>query len=187
LFHCVARKENYRTRMLHTGRICFANSSVILQALIKCLPSAWSCIEYVFPQGGPRIARIAWRARLQIFVNILQQSKSVTLNSTFNQLVPYDAVNRNKVSIRQLPLFIFLLTHYMFRPLRAILRRDIQLDVFKDYSYYNGSVARTQLDVEMLHVLHRYFDPWYPIHVVSEKENKRGSWRIETLLRLTAS
>jgi hypothetical protein len=44
------------------------------------------------------------------------------------QLVPYDAVNRNKVSIRQLPLFLFfLLTHYMFRPLRAILRWDIQL------------------------------------------------------------
>jgi hypothetical protein len=38
------------------------------------------------------------------------------------QLVPYDAVNRNKFSIRQLPLFILTLTHYMFRPLRAILR-----------------------------------------------------------------
>jgi hypothetical protein len=37
------------------------------------------------------------------------------------QLVPYDAVNRNKVSIRQLA-FIFLLSHYMFRPLRGILR-----------------------------------------------------------------
>jgi hypothetical protein len=37
------------------------------------------------------------------------------------QLVPYDDVDRNKVSIRQL-VFIFLLTHYMFRPLQAILR-----------------------------------------------------------------
>jgi hypothetical protein len=37
------------------------------------------------------------------------------------QLVPYDAVNRNKVSIRQLVL-IFLLSHYMFRPLWAIFR-----------------------------------------------------------------
>jgi hypothetical protein len=44
------------------------------------------------------------------------------------QLVLYDAVNRNKVSIRYLP-FIFFLTHYMFRPLRTILRRDIQLDI----------------------------------------------------------
>jgi hypothetical protein len=43
--------------------------------------------------------------------------------------------------------FIFFLTHYMFQPLRAIFRWDIQLDVFKDYFYYNGSVARTQLDV----------------------------------------
>jgi hypothetical protein len=37
------------------------------------------------------------------------------------QLVPYDSVARNKISIRQLA-FIFLLTHYMFRLLRAILR-----------------------------------------------------------------
>jgi hypothetical protein len=43
--------------------------------------------------------------------------------------------------------FIFLLTHYMFQPLRAILRWDIQLDIFKDYFYYNGSVVRSQLDV----------------------------------------
>jgi hypothetical protein len=79
------------------------------------------------------------------------------------QLVPYDAVDRNKVSVRQLPLFLFfLLTHYMFRPLRAILRLDIQLDVSKDYSYYNGSAVRTQLDV----CLYRYFDPWSPIHVI---------------------
>jgi hypothetical protein len=46
--------------------------------------------------------------------------------------------------------FIFLLTHYF---------------------YHNGSVARTQLDVEMLYVLHRCFDPWCdtppPLPVVS--------------------
>jgi hypothetical protein len=36
-------------------------------------------------------------------------------------LVPYDAVDLNKVSMRQL-VFIFLLSHYMFRPLRAIFR-----------------------------------------------------------------
>jgi hypothetical protein len=34
------------------------------------------------------------------------------------QLVPYDAVDRNKVSIRQL-VFIFFLSHYMFRPLQV--------------------------------------------------------------------
>jgi hypothetical protein len=44
------------------------------------------------------------------------------------QLVLYDAVDHNKVSIRQLT-FIFFLTHYMFRPLQAILKRDIQLDI----------------------------------------------------------
>jgi hypothetical protein len=60
------------------------------------------------------------------------------------------------------PFLFFLLTHYMFRPLRVILRWDIQLDVFKDYSYYNGSVVRTQLDV----CLYWYFDPWSPIHVI---------------------
>jgi hypothetical protein len=47
----------------------------------------------------------------------------------FIQQVPYDAVNRNKVSIRQLA-FTFLLSHYMFRPLWAIFRWDIQLDIF---------------------------------------------------------
>jgi hypothetical protein len=41
-------------------------------------------------------------------------------------LVLYDAVNRNKVSIHYLPLISFF-THYMFRPLRAILKWDIQL------------------------------------------------------------
>jgi hypothetical protein len=35
----------------------------------------------------------------------------------------------------------------MFRPLQAIFRWDIQLDIFKDYFYYSGSVASTQFDV----------------------------------------
>jgi hypothetical protein len=54
--------------------------------------------------------------------------------------------------------FIFLLTHYtrMFRPLRAIFRWDRQLDIFKDYFYHNGSVARTQLEnIRHLHLQHR--------------------------------
>jgi hypothetical protein len=38
-----------------------------------------------------------------------------------SNLVSYDAVNRNKVSIRQLSL-LFLPAHYMFRPLQAIFR-----------------------------------------------------------------
>jgi hypothetical protein len=45
-------------------------------------------------------------------------------------LVLYDAVNRNKLSIHQLPLISFF-THYMFRPLRAIFRWDIQLDIWR--------------------------------------------------------
>jgi hypothetical protein len=49
------------------------------------------------------------------------------------------------------PPFLSSFTHYMFQPLRAILRWGIQLDILKDYFYYNGSVARTQLDVEMLY------------------------------------
>jgi hypothetical protein len=42
----------------------------------------------------------------------------------YHNLVSYDAVNRNKVSVRQLSLFLFFLlpTHYMFRPLQAIFR-----------------------------------------------------------------
>jgi hypothetical protein len=59
----------------------------------------------------------------------------------------------------------------MFRPLRAIFRWDLQLDIFKDYFYHNGSVACTQLDVEMLYVLHRCFDPWSAIHVIKLSTN----------------
>jgi hypothetical protein len=79
------------------------------------------------------------------------------------QLVPYDAVNRNKVSIRQLPLFnfSFLLTT-CFGPYGPFSGWDVQLDVSKDYSYYNGSVVRTQFDV----CLYWYFGPWSPIHVI---------------------
>jgi hypothetical protein len=50
----------------------------------------------------------------------------------------------------------------MFRPLRAILRWDIQLDVSKNYFFYNESVVHTQLDV----CLYWYFDPWSPIRVI---------------------
>jgi hypothetical protein len=38
----------------------------------------------------------------------------------------------------------------------------MQLDVSKDYSFYNRSVVRTQLDV----CLYWYFDPWSPINVI---------------------
>jgi hypothetical protein len=54
---------------------------------------------------------------------------SVASCCIFIQLVLYDAVNRNKVSIHWLPLISFF-THYMFRPLRAILRWDIQLVIW---------------------------------------------------------
>jgi hypothetical protein len=65
------------------------------------------------------------------------------------------------------------LTRYMFRPLRANFRWDIQLDIFifEDYFYHNGSVARTQFDVEMLYVLYRWFDPWSLIHVINLSTN----------------
>jgi hypothetical protein len=82
------------------------------------------------------------------------------------QLILYDAVNRNKISIRQLPFIIFL-THYMFRPLRAIFRRDIQLDIFNGLPLLQRSVAHTQFDAEMLHVAHWYFDFVFLIHVIS--------------------
>jgi hypothetical protein len=55
------------------------------------------------------------------------------------------------------PFLFFLPTHFMFRPLRAILRWDIQLDVSKHYSFYNGSPED---------------GPYGPKHVVSKKENK---------------
>jgi hypothetical protein len=87
------------------------------------------------------------------------------------QLVPYDTVNRNKVSIRQLSLFYSYSLHVSAPTGHPQVRYTI--DVFKDYSYYNGSVARTQLDV----CLYWYFDPWSPIHVI-----KRSIKVVKTLI-----
>jgi hypothetical protein len=81
------------------------------------------------------IIRIAW---LDLFLPLGVASCCASI-----QLVPCDSVNRNKVSIRQLPLFYFPSLTTCFGPFRW----DVQLDVFKDYFYYNGFVARTQLDV----------------------------------------
>jgi hypothetical protein len=86
------------------------------------------------------------------------------------QLVPYGASIATKFQYVNSP-FIFFLTHYMFRLLLAIFRWDTQSDTFKDYSCYNGSVARTQLEVEMLYVVHRYFDSWSPVHVIKLSTN----------------
>jgi hypothetical protein len=36
-----------------------------------------------------------------------------------------------------------------------------------DCFHYNGSVTRMQFDVEMLYVVHRYFDFVFLIHVIS--------------------
>jgi hypothetical protein len=86
-------------------------------------------------------------------------------NGTFNfgkpNLVSYDAVNRNKVSIRQLSLFIF--SSYSLHVSAPTGHPQVRntIDVYKDYSYYNGSVVRTQLDACLW-----YFDPWSPIHVI---------------------
>jgi hypothetical protein len=52
------------------------------------------------------------------------------------QLILYDTVSRNKVSIYINSLYFLFFTHYMFRPLWAILRWDILLVIFlflKDY------------------------------------------------------
>jgi hypothetical protein len=46
-----------------------------------------------------------------------------------DKLVPCDSVNRNKVSIRHSPFFIFLHSLHVLAPTG-------QLDVFKDYFYY---------------------------------------------------
>jgi hypothetical protein len=72
----------------------------------------------------PTYREIIWGPKHRLFR--LSGLKNVYFSChLYHILVPYDAVNRNKVSIRQL-VFIFLLSRYMFRPLRAILRWDIQ-------------------------------------------------------------
>jgi hypothetical protein len=82
--------------------------------------------------------------------------------SLVSNLVSHDAVNRNKASTRQLSPFI-LSSHslYVSAPTGHLQVRYI-IDVYKDYSYYNGSAVRTQLDV----CLYWYVDPWSPMHVI---------------------
>jgi hypothetical protein len=61
------------------------------------------------------------------------------------------------------PLFyFFVLPTTYFSSYGPSSGEYIQLDVSKDYSYYNGSVVRTQLNV----CLYWYFGPWSPIHVI---------------------
>jgi hypothetical protein len=81
--------------------------------------------------------------------------------SVYVKLVPYDAVNRNKVPIRQLSLLFCLLAHYMFRPLRAILRWDMQLMFLRTIL-----TTTDPLYVHNLTYVYWYFDPWSPIHVI---------------------
>jgi hypothetical protein len=83
---------------------------------------------------------------------------------TESNLVSYDAVNRNKVPICQLSLFIFLPLTTCFGPYRPSSGENIQFMLYEDYSYYHGSAERTQPDVCL-----RYFDPWSPIHVIKYK------------------
>jgi hypothetical protein len=86
------------------------------------------------------------------------------------QLVPYDAVNRNKVSIRQLPLYFSSHSLHVSAP-TSHLQVRYTIRYFKDYFYHNGSVALTQLGVEMLYVLYRCFDPWSPVHIIKLSTN----------------
>jgi hypothetical protein len=59
-----------------------------------------------------------------------------------SNLVSYDAVNRNKVSIRQLSLFIFSSYSLHVSASTGHLQVRYTIDIYKDYSYYNGSVVR---------------------------------------------
>jgi hypothetical protein len=45
--------------------------------------------------------------------------------------------------------------------------RHPQVKYTMDYFQYNGSVARTRPDVEMLPAVHRRLDFVFPIHVIS--------------------
>jgi hypothetical protein len=92
---------------------------------------------------------------------IFEVFKAVTVKTVFWDLASYDAVNRNKVPIRQLSPFIFLPLTTCFGPYRPSSGENIQLMLYEDYSYYHGSAVHTQLDVCL-----RYFDPWSPIHVI---------------------
>jgi hypothetical protein len=80
-----------------------------------------------------RIAFIVHRSIAQSISSFDSCLRHQIVTPLYLQLVPYDTVDRNKVSIRQLA-FIFLLSHYMFRPLRAIFRgEDTQSDILLNY------------------------------------------------------
>jgi hypothetical protein len=72
--------------------------------------------------GAISVASQAYTTARAVFSNLRSRPSEVNILISSIQLVPCDTVNRNKVSIRQLPLFLFSFTHYVFRPLRAIFR-----------------------------------------------------------------
>jgi hypothetical protein len=89
----------------------------------------------------------------------------------FIQLILYDTVNRNEVSIYINSLYFSLFTHYMFRPLRAILRRDILLVIFlflKDYFNTTDPLHACNSVIISRDVIcrHRFFQPIVLIHVI---------------------
>jgi hypothetical protein len=71
-----------------------------------------------------------------------------------------------------LPFFIFSYSLHVSAPMGHPQVR-YTIDVSKDYSYYYGSVVRTQLDV----CPYWYFDSWSPIHVI-----KRSIKVVKTLI-----
>jgi hypothetical protein len=89
----------------------------------------------------------------------------------FIQLILYDTVNRNKVSIYINSLYFLFFTHYMFRPLRAILRWNILLIIFlffKDYFNTTDPLHTCNSIIISRDVIcrHRFFQPIVLIHVI---------------------
>jgi hypothetical protein len=123
-----------------------------------------------------KICQVCWRVLLRLIT-------STWIFKWTLRLVPYDAVNRNKVSICQLSLFYF--SSYSLHVSAPTSHPQVRykIDVSEDYSYYNGSVVRTQLDL----CLYWYFGPWSPIHVGTVKRTAQVIKHSKMFLHTVAS
>jgi hypothetical protein len=114
------------------------------------------------------------RESLYFWTSCVVRNSEETENKTFTdsgELILYDTVNRNKVSIYIKSLYFLFFTHYMFRPLRAILKWDILFVIFlflKDYFNTTDPLHACISIIISRDVIcrHRFFQPVILIHVI---------------------
>jgi hypothetical protein len=141
-----------------------------------------SCSEYSLSlkKGAIYLSETSFKGylhcqRYETFKFCIIQLFALTCNAKLRtvQLILYDTVNRNKASIYEYIncLYFLFFTHYMFRPLRAILKWDILLIIFlflKDYFNTTDPLHACNSIIISKDVIcrHRFFQPIVLIHVI---------------------